>query len=207
MISQGGFYIFTIWDTYTGGFPLLVIGLFEILTLTYIYGYKNFADDISMMTGRKPFIIFRIAWSAVTPLVILAVIIFTAVQYKPTTLFSGYDLYEFPSWAEGIGWLIVSLCLVFIPAGAIYQIVTASKGKKFSFQIIKDLCKPLETWGPADKRNRTGRYAKLPTYTEANGQTKDVTAWTVTSEGVSNPSFEDDANNNTNKTDIEMERM
>jgi solute carrier family 6 amino acid transporter-like protein 5/7/9/14 len=38
MVTQGGFYIFTIWDAYTGGFPLLVIGFIEILTIVYVYG-------------------------------------------------------------------------------------------------------------------------------------------------------------------------
>jgi len=209
MITNGGFYVFTIWDAYTGGFPLLVVGIIELIAINFVYGYNNFADDVSMMTGRKPFLIFRILWSLITPLVILAVIIFTGIQYKPPTVFGGIDLYKFPAWAEGIGWLIVVLCLVFIPVVAIYKIVIASRGKKFSFQIIRDLSKPEPTWGPADKKNWTGRYAAPPSYDQVNGQPSAFSGGSKAdlTEGVYNEGYEDDANNNTGKTDIEMEAL
>jgi len=37
-----------------------------------------------------------------------------SVQYKTPTLFS--DKYEYPVWAEGIGWGIVFICIILIPA-------------------------------------------------------------------------------------------
>jgi len=204
MVTNGGFYVFTIWDAYTGSFPLLIVGITELIALMYIYGYNNFADDVSMMLGRKPFLIFRIAWCVVTPAVIVAVIIFTGIQYSPTKLFSGMDEYNFPAWSEGIGWLIVTACLIFIPVGIIYQIIKASRGRKFSFKIIKEISKPMDIWGPASKANWTGRYARLPTYEQANGQPPVYTTPVVMKEGTENRAFEEDANNNVGKTGIEM---
>jgi len=37
-VRQGGFYLFNIVDSSVGGFPLLVIGVFEIISVVYIYG-------------------------------------------------------------------------------------------------------------------------------------------------------------------------
>ena len=49
-----------------------------------------------------------------------AVIIFTAVQYAPPTLF---DDYVYPDWAYVIGWVVVAFPLVFIPGGFIYRLL------------------------------------------------------------------------------------
>lgn len=213
MVSNAGFYIFSIWDAYTGGFPLLIIGIFEVLTLTYIYGYKNFADDIVMMLGINPkyLIVFRIAWSAVTPLVLLMAIVFTGINYAPLSLFSGIDTYTMPSWADGIGWLIVSFCLVFIPLVFVIQIIRASRGKKFEFKIIRDLSQPNDLWGPASKKDWTGRYAEKllriqKEKLEANGVDQQMNVW---SSGQDNPAYSkdtapDDANNNEKRVESEQ---
>ena len=35
---QGGFYLFSIADSYAGGFPRLFTGLFELIAVIWIYG-------------------------------------------------------------------------------------------------------------------------------------------------------------------------
>lgn len=39
--SQGGIYLLNLVDFSVGGFPLLVIGLFELMAISWIYGEKN----------------------------------------------------------------------------------------------------------------------------------------------------------------------
>lgn len=38
-VWQGGYYWFNLIDVFIGGFPLLIIGLVEIIALIYIYGW------------------------------------------------------------------------------------------------------------------------------------------------------------------------
>jgi solute carrier family 6 amino acid transporter-like protein 5/7/9/14 len=152
MVTNAGFYVFTLYDSYTGGFPLLIIGVVEILSISYIYGYKNFADDIKMMLGKKPNIIFRICWMAVSPVVLLAIIIFTAVQYQAPVVLTTY---VFPLWAEGIGWLIVGLCLFFIPVVFLYGYC-----RDGGLKLLYVTTRPTDEWGPAKASDRTGRYAR-----------------------------------------------
>ena len=45
--------------------------------------------------------------------------IFNWVQYQPVT----YGDYEFPKWAEGLGWGLAGLSLVCIPIGMITALV------------------------------------------------------------------------------------
>lgn len=167
MVTKGGFYIFTLFDAYSGGFPLLIVGLFELITITYIYGYKNFSYDIEMMLGKKPNIIFAICWHFLSPAAVLAIIIFSAIYYAPPTLFSGE--YVFPSWASGIGWGIVTFCLFMIPLVFLYVLCKGGADK-----LIYKLSRPAESWGPAKKVDRTGKYAKE---TKTDEEVDEVIAW------------------------------
>jgi len=166
---------------------------------------------VEMMIGRRPGIIFRIALGFITPAVIFAMIVFTGIQYTSTTLFNGMDYYTFPAWSEAIGWIIVTFCLFTIPGVIIYQIVKASMEKKFSLRLIVDLTKPTAEWGPADKKNWTGRYAAA--LHPAGEFAEKPTVWSVSQEtGMSNAAFQaddvnDTANNNVDKSDIEAENM
>ena len=47
------------------------------------------------------------------------VIIFTAINYKPPTVLDR----PVPAWGEALGWIIVTLCLAFIPGVFIYQFI------------------------------------------------------------------------------------
>jgi len=151
MVTNAGFFVFTLFDSYTGGFPLLFIGVIEMTTICYIYGYNNFADDVEMMLGKRPWLVFRICWMAVSPLVLLFVIIFTAIQYAPPLVL---DI-PFPGWAEGIGWLIVACCLMFIPIMFLWGYCWIGGAK-----LVVTGTRPTPAWGPAQPKNRTGRYAR-----------------------------------------------
>jgi solute carrier family 6 amino acid transporter-like protein 5/7/9/14 len=206
MVTQGGFYIFTIWDAYTGGFPLLIIGFVEIMTVMYIYGYKNFAEDVEMMLGRSPGIVFRAAWTVVTPLVVFAIIIFTGLNYAPPILFAGSaDEYEFDAGSTAVGWLIVAFCLLVIPIYFIQHLVRAAGWKfwKWRFSTIRKESLPLDSWGPHDKRNRTGRYAK-PAAT--NGQQPTLFSSANENNGADNPGFQaDDGGVTSAEGNVEMQ--
>ena len=40
MVTEGGFYLFNLVDVMVGGFPLLFVGFFELVAISYIYGNK-----------------------------------------------------------------------------------------------------------------------------------------------------------------------
>ena len=35
---QGGFHLFNIMDTQVGGYPLLMVGIFELIAISWVYG-------------------------------------------------------------------------------------------------------------------------------------------------------------------------
>ena len=46
------------------------------------------------------------------------IFIFMFVDYRPST----YGDYEYPGWADAMGWLMAAFSLIFIPIGMIYKI-------------------------------------------------------------------------------------
>ncbi|XP_059157975.1 sodium- and chloride-dependent neutral and basic amino acid transporter B(0+)-like isoform X2 [Physella acuta] len=114
MTTQGGTYLQDLCDIFVG-LPLLLVGFLEILVIVWIYGVKNFAEDVLLMVGgiksSKYLFYGYFIWNWVffAPVLILAIIVFECVQYEPIT-----DEH-YPDWAEALGWSIVAAVMVWTP--------------------------------------------------------------------------------------------
>lgn len=201
MVTKGGFYIFNIFDAFIGGFPLLIVGFFECVAILHVYGYKNFADDIEMMLGKRPNIYFRITWCVLSPLILVVIIIFMAAQYSTPTLFS--NKYIYPLWAEGIGWLLVVLAIFLIPVW-----FTAVYCKNGGWTLLRTLSLPTASWGPTNAKDRTGRYAKpgktdqRTTISNGKGEMSDGSMPMSAVESHANKLQGEETNNDTKKTNV-----
>ncbi|CAF3692468.1 unnamed protein product [Adineta steineri] len=126
MVTRGGLYVLNIIDQYLGGFPWLIIGVVELYCIGWVYGVDNFCDDIALMLGEE--------------------------RRPEVTL----DDYTYPSWALTLGWLVVILCLGWIP-----YIFLAEICGRGTWGIIKEARLPHVEWGPArdEHRQLSIRYA------------------------------------------------
>ncbi|XP_071087152.1 sodium- and chloride-dependent glycine transporter 1-like isoform X1 [Haliotis cracherodii] len=161
-VTKGGIYMLTLMDWYTGSYNLMLVALSEIICLMYVYSlvgwfwpqqhgkrsYIPFLEDIEMMIGHKPNPYWVINWVFLTPVVILFIVIVSATQYSP----ANYVDYEFPPWAEGIGWCMVLAPVAMILLVMLIQIIRLGPLKAF---------RPTRSWGPANPEDRTGKYAIL----------------------------------------------
>ncbi|CAH1788345.1 unnamed protein product [Owenia fusiformis] len=151
MVTGGGFYLFNIVDSYTGGFPLLFVGLFELIALVWIYGYHKFKDDIEIMLGKRQLIYFHITWRYIAPLLLLAVIVFRSIQYKTQTLDTIYGLYRYPPGGTALGWLIVTFAIIWIPLFFIGTFCVKGGGM-FCWKSMQ----ATKNWRPRDRSDREG---------------------------------------------------
>merc|ERR1711936_1491662 len=120
----------------------------EIICLCYVYGLNNFRSDIEMMLGFKPMYYWMVCWMFLTPAAIIFIIVVSAVQYET----SGYGGQTFPGWAEGIGWLMVT-----VPIAAIFVVGLV----QFCRYGYPGCITPQPGWGPALEEDRKGRYASV----------------------------------------------
>ncbi|KZC04540.1 Sodium-dependent dopamine transporter [Dufourea novaeangliae] len=117
--SQGGFYFFHLLDRYAAGYSMLFAVLAEAIAISWIYGTDRFCADIKDMIGFSPGIYWRVCWKFVAPIFLMFIIVYGLMGYEPLT----YEDYEYPVWANVLGWLIASSSIAMIPGVAIYKII------------------------------------------------------------------------------------
>ncbi|XP_063596316.1 sodium- and chloride-dependent glycine transporter 1-like isoform X2 [Penaeus indicus] len=143
MATKGGMYVLQMMDSYSSTFSALMVGMAEVVVVTWVYGIDNFLNDIKAMLGRYPYPMFfwKYVWKFGMPLLVLKILVFSWIDFTPAK----YGAYEFPPWANVLGWFLSFSSVALIPAVAIYKIL----GEKGSLmERIEKLCKPQPTWAP-----------------------------------------------------------
>ncbi|KAM9830992.1 sodium- and chloride-dependent creatine transporter 1-like isoform 3-T3 [Syngnathus typhle] len=70
MITEGGMYVFQLFDYYSAsGITLLWQAFWECVVIAWVYGADRFMDDVARMIGYHPFPYMKWCWSYITPLV------------------------------------------------------------------------------------------------------------------------------------------
>ncbi|XP_064626053.1 sodium- and chloride-dependent glycine transporter 1-like isoform X2 [Lineus longissimus] len=153
LCTNGGVYWLQLMDTYAGGWSVLLIGLCETLTLSWVYGWNRLFKDIKIMIGPTVLLSgilpwwWRICWGVLTPGIILFVLLFSWIDYSPAK----YGDYVFPEWANILGWMMSLSVVIFIPIYAIYSLCTVSGT---FLERLKKVTRPADDWGPALVKHR-----------------------------------------------------
>lgn len=155
LATEAGIYWFVLYDKFATGWALILIGFFECIALSWVYGILNFQKDIRLMIGKKltdikVFWYWIIHWIFITPGLLLAIAIFAWVEFKPLQ----HVNYELPYWAETLGWLMMAFILSGIVLWIFYDIFNVIFISKIG---IMSLFKPETKWGPLKTENK--RYA------------------------------------------------
>ncbi|KAK5911494.1 hypothetical protein CgunFtcFv8_005663 [Champsocephalus gunnari] len=139
--QNSGIYWVTLFDNFAGSVPLLTIGLFEMISIVYIYGIDRFNEDLKFMVGHKPNIFWQISWRFVSPLVVLVILVFylvTQVQKELTYLvwdvnsdnFPSLTSVPYPSWINAVIFLLAGVPSLAIPVYALCRFIFVHCKKK-----------------------------------------------------------------------------
>ena len=139
-------------DKFSSGWAVLIIGLLEFVCVAYVYGFRKFHKDISLMIGdscnnRICYWYWNVCWLFISPALLLALIFISWIQYKPLQT----DNYIFPTWSNVIGWLMTASVLLGIFGWAFYLFLDALFINKRS---LSSLFKPEKDWGPRATRHK-----------------------------------------------------
>uniref|UniRef100_A0A1I8P2J0 Transporter n=1 Tax=Stomoxys calcitrans TaxID=35570 RepID=A0A1I8P2J0_STOCA len=129
--NGAGSYIFQLMDSFAGNFPLLIIALFECLSISYIYGIRRFSDDIEMMTGSRPNMYWMFCWKYLSPCAMITILL--ASFYQLLTEGSSYPAWiaskgitekmEWPHWCIVIAFILILSSILWIPIVAILRLL------------------------------------------------------------------------------------
>ncbi|CAF4968439.1 unnamed protein product, partial [Rotaria sp. Silwood1] len=164
--APGGIYLFTLMNEYASNLSVFACAFIEFVLIAYIYGFNNFMEDIRMMLGKRPLEPFWFfTWCISGPLVTLIIFFSTVIRFRTPT----EGNYEYPAYANALGWLMVCSSLIFIPSIMIYEFIKAWKiTDRSGYPVAENMPhylrmlvyarEPDIEWGPAKPENRYGRY-------------------------------------------------
>ncbi|XP_055535859.1 sodium-dependent nutrient amino acid transporter 1-like isoform X2 [Wyeomyia smithii] len=137
-------YLLDFLDFYGASFVALVLAVFEIFTFAWIYGVGRICRDIEFMLGIKTGLYWRLCWGFITPVMLLAILIYHIATYKPFT-FQGY---VFSDGMYALGWCVFAAGVLQLPAWAVYAFL---QQKESNWRVrLLNCFKPTNTWGPED---------------------------------------------------------
>jgi len=127
-VTPGGIYIFSLLENYAAGLSLLTTVFFEAVAVSWVYGLKNFSDDVYSMLGHKPGLYWRICWKFISPCFLAFIIILqmTDVSEFVTEKYDGTK-YVYPAWAQWTGRILSACTISCIPVGAFLAVIRARK--------------------------------------------------------------------------------
>ncbi|XP_072454589.1 sodium- and chloride-dependent GABA transporter 3 isoform X2 [Notamacropus eugenii] len=136
MLTEGGMYIFQLFDSYAAsGMCLLFVAIFECVCVGWVYGSNRFYDNIEDMIGYKPLSLIKWCWKVVTPGICAGIFIFFLVKYKPLKY---NNVYTYPNWGYGIGWMMALSSMVCIPLWIVLKMwqIEGTLSEKFRKLIV-----------------------------------------------------------------------
>uniref|UniRef100_A0A8C5GEC6 Transporter n=1 Tax=Gouania willdenowi TaxID=441366 RepID=A0A8C5GEC6_GOUWI len=113
LVTQGGIYLLQLLDHHVcNGHTLLLLSLFQSISIGWVYGSDRFYGNIADMIGYRPHLFMKHCWRYITPFICFGTFIFSIVRYSPLK-FS--NTYVYPMWANILGWFISTVSLSLIP--------------------------------------------------------------------------------------------
>ncbi|XP_063718053.1 sodium- and chloride-dependent glycine transporter 2-like isoform X2 [Symsagittifera roscoffensis] len=166
-----GLYVYTLFDSFVASINLLIIGILELIIISWVYGADRFIDDISFMLQYDVNRFWKYVWQFVSPLSLLIVLVLSLINYSQATVQTLYGTYTYPLYCECIGWAMVILPFFFIPCVAISKVSAIEEGTLR--EKVEKLLKPDLSWGPRniddwvrDRERRPELYEKNDKYTD-----------------------------------------
>nr|XP_025958494.1 sodium- and chloride-dependent creatine transporter 1 [Dromaius novaehollandiae] len=134
MVTQGGMYVFQLFDNYSAsGITLLWQAFWECVVIAWVYGADRFMDDVARMIGYRPLPFMKWCWAVVTPLVCVGIFLFHVVNYKPLTY---NKTYVYPWWGDAIGWVLALSSMLCIPCTVLYKLLRCKGSLRERWQLL-----------------------------------------------------------------------
>ncbi|KAK3787764.1 hypothetical protein RRG08_049710 [Elysia crispata] len=126
MVTNGGMYVFQIFDYYSGSRIILLVAFFELVAISYVYGIRRFYDNVLMMVGlswmRKTLPYMIVCWTVLSPIFCLTVFVLSAIDYTDLTYKRPNNrVYTYPEWGISVGWSMAAFSVIWIPIVAMYK--------------------------------------------------------------------------------------
>ncbi|KAI5622373.1 solute carrier family 6 (neurotransmitter transporter, L-proline), member 7 isoform X1 [Silurus asotus] len=156
LVTDGGIYWFTLIDSFSTSFGLIIITLFMCLGISFFYGVNQFCQDIVDMICPCPpwcskmLLYFKACWVFCTPFLLLFILTYIFIEMYRSSLH--YGLYQYPMWGKGLGVCMGVICCLQIP---IWAFVAVWKESGTLMERFQNAIRPLNSWRDNNQSNGT----------------------------------------------------
>ncbi|NXL49580.1 SC6A7 protein, partial [Podilymbus podiceps] len=163
LVTQGGIFWFTLIDTYSTSFGLIIVALFMCLGIAFCYGVNQFCHDITDMICLCPpwcshmLGYFKVCWAFFTPCLLLFTLIYTFLDMYHVPL--RFGSYEYPAWGTSLGVCVGLLTCLQIPLWAAVALCRESGTLSDRFQ---KATQPLRAGRTATAQDVAGDIIDVP---------------------------------------------
>ncbi|XP_040013200.1 sodium-dependent neutral amino acid transporter B(0)AT2 [Xiphias gladius] len=127
--QRSGNYFVTMFDDYSATLPLVIVVIFETISVAWVYGTDRFLDDIEVMLKWRPPVVYKYLWKYVCLLamvVLLAASLLRMVFKGPTYTAWNQNTasemtLEYPGWALGMIVMLIVFASLPVPIGYIHS--------------------------------------------------------------------------------------
>lgn len=134
MVTEGGLYIFQLFDYYAcSGMTLLLFAFLQSVCIGWVYGADRFYDNIEDMIGYRPLPLIKYCLKYVTPLICLGTFIFSLVKYTPLKF---NNVIEYPWWGYALGWWFTLSSTLMVPIFMVYMLSITPGTLRQRFSIL-----------------------------------------------------------------------
>ncbi|XP_018590540.2 sodium-dependent neutral amino acid transporter B(0)AT2-like [Scleropages formosus] len=131
-----GNYFVTMFDDYSATLPLIIVVIFETLSVAWIYGADRFLDDIENMLQWRPPAVYRIIWKYISLLAMVGLLGASLLQMlfkRPTYVAWNREeatevRLEYPGWALGVLTILIVIASLPIPLGVLHSLLRSWLG-------------------------------------------------------------------------------
>ncbi|XP_029358794.1 sodium- and chloride-dependent GABA transporter 2-like [Echeneis naucrates] len=139
MVTEGGLYIFQLFDHYAcSGMTLLLFATLQSVCIGWVYGADRQYDNVEDMIGYRPWPFMKYCWLYFTPAVCTFTLFFSILKYTPLKF---NNTYEYPWWGYAIGGFFTLSSTLMVPLWMVYAVSVTPGTLR---QRLKTLCTPAK---------------------------------------------------------------
>ncbi|XP_051244890.1 sodium-dependent neutral amino acid transporter B(0)AT2 [Dicentrarchus labrax] len=129
--QRSGNYFVTMFDDYSATLPLVIVVIFETISVAWVYGTDRFLDDIEVMLKWRPPVVYKYLWKYVCLLAmvgLLAASLLRMVFKRPTYTSWNQNTasemtLEYPGWALAMIVMLILFASLPVPIGYIHSML------------------------------------------------------------------------------------
>ncbi|XP_024229834.2 sodium- and chloride-dependent GABA transporter 2 isoform X2 [Oncorhynchus tshawytscha] len=170
MVTEGGLYIFQLFDYYAcSGMTLLLFAILQSVCISWVYGADRLYDNIEDMIGYRPLPIIKYCLKYFTPVICTATFVSSLIKFTPLKF---NNTFQYPWWGSAVGWWFTLSSTLMVPLWMVY-IVSVTPGTLQ--QRLSILTTPSEDL-PMTKAQKNSLLAKQSEQDRPLGDTE-IPAW------------------------------